>query len=142
MNKNKIYLRDLFDLAMVLTIFVAVLLELSVMYFYLKYDYIVKNGVNLFDSFYYPLILNLQLLVLASFFIFKVYRYISCDLSKAISIVYFIDQLLSCLFILFGFEKKYYIGFVYPLYGLIFIIALIFFKARNKKIILKKSSQE
>lgn len=120
MNNNKIHARDLFDIGMVSSLFLAIFLRVYNVSFLNQFDFVSKGN----SSFYTPLVinLNLQILILASFFLFKVLRYKSCEWSKVFAIFYFIDRLILCILICSGTNVVPYNKSIPYIYFAIFLI--------------------
>jgi len=134
MADNKINLRDIFDLGMLLAIFFMTLFELISLYFQNKYDTGLYPPDNPYLYYYMPLLSSLTIFIASSFFLFRILRFKACRCTQAITIAYFLDQLFTVILIFIGYDERFYYQFIYPLYSITIFglfIYLIFTKFRS-----------
>jgi len=116
------------DFMMALVIFLVTLIELVSFFFPDDSNPATfKSYGDKYLIFWYPLFVQLSLLLFSIFFVLKVYRYKACIYSKIISHLYFLICLINVLAIIFHIEIISYLSMIYVLV-LNSIVVLTFLK--------------
>ena len=127
MKESKLNLRDLLDVGMMMCIFFMSAIEVASFYFQAKYDTIEYKELNVYVFYFMPLLSASTTLTAASFFLFRIMRFNSCFLTKAITTAFFLNQLSTVILIYKGYNSTIYNQIIYPTYLLTMFILFVFF---------------